>query len=73
MDNSKLILYEDDTVRINRDEITILQYFYPIPMDKIINMNDIECVYLKTDLDKNQQYIEVIVKGFSLNATFSPN
>lgn len=42
-------------------------------MDKTINMKDIESVNLKTDIDKHKQYIEVIVKGFSLNATFSPN
>lgn len=41
-------------------------------MDKTIKMKDIECVGLKYDIDKDKKYIEIIVKGFSLNATLSP-
>lgn len=35
-------------------------------------MCDIKEVNLKTDVNKHLQYIEVVVAGFSMNATFSP-
>lgn len=68
----KPCLYEDSSVRIYSDEIEILEYYYPLPMNKTISMTDVKEVNLKTDVDKHKQYIEVIVKGLSMNATFSP-
>jgi hypothetical protein len=45
------ILYEDSTVLITREEVTVFQYYFPIPMDKTIKMKDISCIGLKTDLN----------------------
>jgi hypothetical protein len=45
------ILYEDSTVLITREEVTVFQYYFPIPMDKTIKMKDIYCIGLKTDLN----------------------
>jgi hypothetical protein len=42
-------------------------------MNKTIPMSDVKEVNLRTDVTKNQQYLEIIVKGFSVNATFSPS
>lgn len=67
------VLYSDDTVRITNDEIYIFQYFFPLPMHKSIKMSDIREVSLKTDVTRNQQYLEIVVKGFTINATFSPS
>lgn len=36
-------------------------------------MCDIKEVNLKTDVNKHQQYVEIIVAGFSMNATFCPS
>jgi hypothetical protein len=41
-------------------------------MNKTIDMCDVKEVNLKTDVNKHQQYLEIVVKGFSMNATFSP-
>ena len=35
-------------------------------------MCDVKEVNLKTDVNKHQEYLEIVVKGFSMNATFSP-
>ena len=51
------ILYEDYNVMITREEVTIFQYYFPIPMDKTIKMKDIHCIGLKTDLNENKKYI----------------
>lgn len=67
------VLYEDDTVRITNDEIHIFQYFFPLPLHKSIKMSDVREANLKTDVTKNQQYLEIVVKGFSINATFAPS
>ncbi len=42
-------------------------------MNKTIPMTDVKEVNLKTDSVENKQYLEIIVKGFSVNATFSPS
>jgi hypothetical protein len=42
-------------------------------MHKSIKMSDVREVNLKTDVTKNQQYLEIVVKGFTINATFSPS
>jgi hypothetical protein len=41
-------------------------------MNKTIDMCDVKEVNLKTDVNKHQEYLEIVVKGFSMNATFSP-
>lgn len=41
-------------------------------MNKTINMSDVKEVNLRSDVDKKQDYLEIIVSGFSMNATFSP-
>lgn len=42
-------------------------------MGKTIKMSDVKEAFLRTDLTNNKQYIELSVKGFSINATFSPS
>lgn len=51
--SEKTCLYEDSTVKICPDEIQILQYYYPLPMNKTINMCDVKEVNLKTDVNKH--------------------
>jgi len=36
-------------------------------------MCDVKEVNLKTDVNKHEEYLEIVVKGFSMNATFSPS
>ncbi len=69
---SSLILYQDDTVRITRDELRIFKYYYPVPVDRTIEIKNIESLHLKTDMQKNLQYIEVKSTGLHVNGTFSP-
>lgn len=40
--SDKVVLYEDDSVRISADEVSILQYYFPLPVNKTINMCDIK-------------------------------
>lgn len=68
----KTVLYEDKSVRITPDQIEIFEYYFPLPMNKTIDMCDVKEVNLKTDVNKHQQYLEIVVEGFSMNATFSP-
>ena len=68
----KTVLYEDKSVRITPDQIEIFEYYFPLPMSKTIDMCDVKEVNLKTDVNKHQQYLEIVVEGFSMNATFSP-
>ena len=66
------VIYEDETVRISREEIRILKYYYPIQVDRNIRVEDIESVSYRTDFEKNQRFIQIKAKGFHANGTFRP-
>ncbi len=51
--STKTVLYEDKSVRITSEDIEIFEYYYPLPMNKTINMSDVREVNLKTDINKH--------------------
>lgn len=40
--SQKTILYEDKSVKISPDDIEIFEYYFPLPINKTINMCDVK-------------------------------